>query len=297
MEKIIFIYNPSSGRQQIQKRIDQICLKLINNGYLVTKYATKMKNDAMNRTIQCCKEDWDMILVAGGDGTVNEIAAGIAIGGKQIPVGILASGTVNDFARFLELPRNVDDFCEMVFNKKVIDVDLGKCNEQIFVNVAAGGLLTNVAHKASSELKTHLGKLAYYIEGAKEIPKQRFIPIKLKFESEEYTNEDDVLLFLVSNSASIGGFKKFAPNAEVQDGMLDCIIIKKSEIQDILSICMKVLKGEHVNHPNVKYFKTNDLSVSNLSDNDIDVDVDGEFAGKLPVKFEVLKQAFSILVP
>ncbi|WP_066504890.1 diacylglycerol/lipid kinase family protein [Abyssisolibacter fermentans] len=296
MKKVMFIYNPTSGRQIIQRRIDNICIQLLNKGYLVSKYATTKKDDAMNRTIQCCKEDWDILLVSGGDGTVNEVAAGIVEGGRKIPVGILASGTVNDFAKFMNLPRQVDEFCEMIFSEKTIDVDLGKCNDLIYVNVSAGGLLTNVAHQASSELKTILGRMAYYIEGIKEIPKQRFIPIRLKFTSKEYSEEEDVLLFLVSNSASIGGFKKFAPSAEVQDGYLDCVIIKKSEIQDIISICLKVLRGEHVNHPNVAYFKTKELSISNMSEKEIDIDIDGEYAGKLPVNFKVIPKAFKIFV-
>ncbi|WDV47283.1 YegS/Rv2252/BmrU family lipid kinase [Clostridiaceae bacterium M8S5] len=297
MKKVMFIYNPSSGRQIVQKRIDNICIGLLNGGYLVSKYATTKKYDAMNKTIECCKGDWDIILVSGGDGTVNEVATGIVMGGRKIPVGILPSGTVNDFARFLKLPKTVESFCEMVFDENIMDVDLGRCNDSIFVNVAAGGLLTNVAHKASSELKTYLGKIAYYIEGAKELPKQKFMPIKLKFQSEEYEGEDDVLLFLVTNTKSIGGFKKLAPAAEVQDGYLDCVIIKKSELPEIISLCIKVLRGEHVNHPNVTYFKTRKLYVTNMSDEDTDIDVDGEYAGKLPAEFEVLKGQFRVLVP
>ncbi|WP_026895150.1 diacylglycerol/lipid kinase family protein [Clostridiisalibacter paucivorans] len=294
MKKVRIIYNPSSGRQIMEKRIDMICKILINKGYIIGKFATKKKNDAMNETIKCCKEDWDIIIACGGDGTVNEIATGILLGGRKIPVAILAGGTVNDFSNDMGLPRSPKKFCNMIDEGKTEDVDVGEVNGKYFVNVAAGGLLTNVAHQVPIELKTILGRMAYYIEGLKEIPKQKFKPIRIRVESEEYSGEEDILLFLISNGKSIGGFKKLAPKAEVKDGYLDCIIIKKSEIQDIISIFMKLFMGEHINHPNVIYFKTRKIYIE--SNDKIDIDIDGEHGGILPATFNVIPNAFRILV-
>lgn len=294
MKKVKVIYNPSSGRQLINKRIDLVCKILMDNGYVVGKYATRGKDDATNEVVKCCMGDWDIIIAAGGDGTVNEIATGIVKGGRKIPVGILSSGTVNDFANYMNLPKSVHEFCNMIIEGKTVDVDLGKVNERYFVNVAAGGILTNVAHQVPSELKTLLGRMAYYIEGLKEIPKQKFKPVTIKLESKEYTEEEDVLLFLISNTSSIGGFKKLAPQAKVEDGYLDCIIIKKSEIQEIVSIFINIFKGEHINHPNVLYFKTKKIKIE--SDSQIHIDIDGEYGGELPAVFEVLPNSFRIFV-
>lgn len=294
MKKVKVIYNPSSGRQIVQRRIDTICNILMDNGYLVGKFATKKKDDAFNETVKCCREDWDIIIACGGDGTVNEVANGIVVGGRKIPVGILAAGTVNDFANFMDIPRNVKDFCDMILAGKTTDVDLGKVGDKYFVNVAAGGLLTNVAHQVPSELKTVLGRMAYYIEGLKEIPRQKFKPINLTIESDEYNATEDVLLFLISNSSSIGGFRRLAPAAEVEDGYLDCIIIKKSEITDIVSIFINLLKGEHIKHPNVAYFKTKRIKIN--TNEEVHVDVDGEYLGVLPAVFEIAPQAFRIFI-
>ena len=213
MKKVKIILNPSSGRQIIQRRIDAICKQLIDDGYTVSKFLTKEKNDAMYETIKCCSEDWDLIIACGGDGTVNEVAKGIVLGGRKIPVAILAAGTVNDFANYLDLPRTSGEFYEMIRNGNTLDVDLGRTKDEYFVNVAASGLLTNVGYQVPPETKAILGRMAYYIEGIKEIPKQKFRPIRVKFESKEYTSREDMLLFLISNSSSIGGFKKLAPKA------------------------------------------------------------------------------------
>lgn len=294
MKKIKVIYNPSSGRQIIQKRIDSVCKILLDNGYTIAKFATQKKNDAMYETIKSCNEEWDAIVVCGGDGTVNEVATGIIKGGKKIPVAILAAGTVNDFANYMRLPKDSREFCQMIMDENIIDVDLGKWDEKYFVNVAAGGFLTNVAHQVPTESKNVFGRMAYYLEGLKEVPKQMFSGINVTITSEEYSSKEEIFLFLVSNSSSIGGFKMLAPKAQVEDGLLDCIIIRKSEIQDVFSIFLNLLKGEHVNHPNVKYFKTKKITIE--SNEEVQVDIDGEYGGVLPATFEVVPKSFRIFI-
>lgn len=296
MKKIKFIYNPSSGRQLIQRKMDDIILSLLNKGYIIGKYATKKKDDALIETIETCKENWDAIIVCGGDGTVNEVASGIALSINKIPLAILAAGTVNDFAEYMKLPRNTTDFVKMIEDWNIRHVDMGSCNDNFFINVAAGGLLTGVAHTVSSEYKTILGRMAYYVEGIKEIPKKKLQPLKVKITSEEYTLEEEILLFIISNGKSVGGFKKLSPTAEIEDGLLDCIVIKKADFQELFTIFVKLYSGEHVNNPKVKYFKTNNLKIQNLSEKEVQVDVDGELGGQLPVDIKVLPKALPLFV-
>lgn len=294
MKKVKIISNPSSGRQSIDRRLDRLIKLLIDNNYTVNKFETEKKDDAMYETIKTTNEDWDLIVVSGGDGTVNEVAKGIVLGSKKIPVAILASGTVNDFANYMNIPKDVNEFFEMIERGEIVDVDLGRLNDSYFVNVAAGGLLTNVGYQVLPEAKLVLGRMAYYLEGVKEFTTQNLEPIHLKVESKEYSGEEEVLLFIISNSSSIGGFKKLAPAADVLDGLLDVVIIKKSGLPDIANIFFNIFRGEHVNHPNVIYFKSNKIKLS--SDDDLTIDVDGEYGGKLPGVFETVPKAFRIFV-
>lgn len=195
MKNAKIICNPSSGRQIIQRKIDYLISLLINEGYTVSKFNTEKKDDAMLETIKSCNEDWDFIVACGGDGTVNEVAKGITKSQRKLPVAILSAGTVNDFANHMGLPKNMDEFFQMIKNENIKDVDLGKVNDEYFVNVAASGLLTNVGYQVQPEAKALLGRMAYYIEGIREIPKQKFEPFRVCFESEEYTKEEDILLF------------------------------------------------------------------------------------------------------
>ena len=295
MKRIKMIINPSSGRQLVERKIDYLSKLLLDDGYIVGKYFTKKKYDAKNETIKTCKEDWDIIIACGGDGTVNEVASGIALSDNKLPVAILSSGTVNDFANHLNIPKNIDDFFDMIKREEIINVDLGKVNDEYFVNVAAGGLFANVGYLVNSEMKAILGRMAYYFEGVRELTSENLEPIKLSFKSEEYTEVTETLIFLISNSSSIGGFKKLAPNADVLDGFLDVLIIKKSNVADLANIFFNVLTGEHINHPNVKYFKTKEISIVAV-DQEVKIDIDGEYGGKLPATFQVVSEGMRVLI-
>ncbi len=294
MERIKFIINPSSGRQLMDRKIDSLIKKLLNDGYVVGKYYTKGKDDATNETMRTCKSGFDLIVVCGGDGTVNEVVKGLMLSEKKIPFTIIASGTVNDFAKYLKLPRSITGIYELIRRKKVISIDVGRIADNYFVNVAAGGLLTSVAHTTQPEMKAILGRTAYYLEGLRELMIDRLEPIKVEIKTPEFVLEEDILLFLISNSSSIGGFKKLAPTAEIVDGLLDVVIIKKAEIGELANIFLSVFTGEHVNHPKVIYFKAESIEIN--SDNNVTIDIDGEYGGKLPAKFDVIQNAVEILV-
>lgn len=294
MKKVKMIINPSSGRQTVENRVDLLAKFLLDDGYMVAKFFTKKKDDAMKAAMRACEENWDIIIACGGDGTVNEVAKGVAKSENKVPVAILSSGTVNDFANYMNIPNRITDFFEMIKREKVIDIDLGKIDDNYFVNVAAGGLLTTVGYQVQPEAKAILGRLAYYFEGLKELVIEGLEPIRVSFESKEYTSDEEILLFLISNSSSIGGFKKLAPDADVLDGLLDVLIIKNSDVPELANIFFNVLRGDHINHPNVVYFKTERIEIK--TEKDVPIDIDGEYGGKLPATFQVVPKGMKLII-
>lgn len=296
MKRIKFIINPSSGRQSMEKKVDALSKLLLDDGYILSKFFTKKKDDAMKEALETCNEDWDLIIACGGDGTVNEVIEGIMKSKRKVPISILPSGTVNDFASYLQIPKNIPDYFQMIQKANIIDIDVGRVNSEYFANVAAGGILTSVGYQADVEYKAIFGRLAYYFEGLKEITQDGFNPkpFKARIISDEYNSEEEILLFVISNSSSIGGFKNLAPEADVIDGLLDVIIIRKSPMTELANIFFNVLTGEHIRHPNVKYFKTKSITID--TDSDVDIDMDGEYAGKLPATFHAIPKALKILV-
>ncbi|NMA94584.1 MAG: YegS/Rv2252/BmrU family lipid kinase [Clostridiales bacterium] len=297
MERVKLIVNPSSGRQILEPKVDHLCKLLLDNGYIVGKYFTESDGGTSDRVRQVCNSgDWDMIIACGGDGTVNEVVTGIVGSQTKLPVAIYAGGTVNDFANYINMPTKITDFFNVIKEGLTIDIDLGKVNDRYFINVAAGGLLTDVGFQAPVEAKAILGRMAYYFEGLRGLLLQGIEPIHIEFESDEYTKKEDVLLFLVSNSSSIGGFKKLAPNADILDGLLDVLIIKDSDIVELANIFFNVLKGEHIKHPNVVYFKTKEIYIRSDPDKRILIDTDGEMGEKLPANFKVVPRGVKIIV-
>ncbi len=109
--------------------------------------------------------------------------------------------------------------------------------------------------------------------------------------------EEDVLLFAILNSSSAGGFKKIAPHAGLDDGKFDVCIFKKSDIFDTAAIFSKNIKGEHINNDSVRYFQTDNLSVTCLEECNIHLDVDGEDGGPLPARFEIIPSALKFFIP
>ncbi|KXZ40391.1 diacylglycerol kinase (ATP) [Alkalithermobacter thermoalcaliphilus JW-YL-7 = DSM 7308] len=298
--RVKIINNPSSGKITVQKYLHTVVGKLVLDGVFkyIDTFNTSKKFDATNELLNIKDGEYDLILAVGGDGTLNEVVNGVMKAKlNNTPVALIPAGTVNDFGNYLSIPNDVDGLCNMIKNGKIIDVDVGRVNNNYFANVAAAGFLTDVPFKASVDAKTTFGKFAYYAEAVKELQRQIFNSISLEFKYYDKSIICDTYLFAVLNTSSTGGFRSFAPHAKINDGRFDVCIIKKSDILDAASIFLKIIRGEHINDENVIYFQTDKLCVRPLDSSQIHIDIDGEDGGILPVEFEVIPKAMKFLVP
>lgn len=297
--KAYFIINPSSGKQNFMNTIESLIGKLVMKKLVssIDVFYTAKKDDARNAAMAVKEGEYDFVVSVGGDGTLNEVIDGMIRGGTKTPVAVISAGTVNDFASILHLPQEPDAFCDMIEHFQTLTVDAGKVGEHYFINVVAAGLLTDIGYKVPKESKAILGKLAYYLEGARDLPMALFQNLKLHLESEEYNRDIEGLLFLITNSKSVGGFKKMAVPASVTDGYLDVVVIRKVELGQVTPLLIKLLNGTHIEHPSVDYFQTKHLKVTSLDDKEVTVDYDGEYYGNLPVEVSVVPGAVNIVVP
>ena len=294
--KIKIIYNPSAGKNRGLRDIKSLTDELLNNGHLVQRIATKKERDTFNETEKAIADTFDIIIAAGGDGTINEAASALAKNNSSIPLGIFQFGTVNDFATYLNITNDPYEFAEMIERREIIPIDLGKTNNSFFINVTAGGLLTNVAHDTPREMKAVLGKNAYYLNGLKDLTEKGLYTSNLTLITEKIELTDDFYLFLVSNSPSVGGFINLAPEAEIQDGLLDCVFVKKASFINNVEVFIKILNGNHIDNDSVLYFKTDKIKIINNSEKDVEYDLDGEYGGILPIEIEVVPSAINILI-
>jgi len=254
-------------------------------GIETTTHATEGEGDATASAAEAIDNGYDMIIAAGGDGTLNEVINGMADKPERPPLGIIPLGTTNDFARALGIPRNWEDACSIITRQTTRVIDLGQSNEKYFINIAGGGSLTELTYEVPSKLKTIIGQLAYYMKGLEKMTRLR--PTELRIELEGHgVYHEEFMLFLITNTNSVGGFEKLAPEARIDDGLFDVIMLKRCNLVEFVRVASMALRGEHINDPLVIHKQTNRVTVT--SPDTVQLNLDGEFGGLLPATFRVL---------
>ena len=255
----------------------------------------RKKDDAYQYCLKLKDDDYDFVVSVGGDGTVNEIINGFIENHLQTPLAILPGGTVNDFANHLHLPHDTDDFIQMIEDFQIMKVDIGKVNEHYFANVIAGGMFSDISFQVSKADKERFGPLAYYISGIRQLPTQLHTSLHLKITADDQTFEEDAKLFIITNTSQVGGFKDITPHANVQDGQLDLLIIKKCSATDLISLFKDYTLNSHEKSPFITYIQAKELIIE--CDKNIIYDVDGEKGTTFPIHVTVEKQSLCVIIP
>ena len=293
MKRARIIYNPTSGREIFKKHIAEVLHKLETAGYETSCHATTGEGDATTAARLAVERRYELVVAAGGDGTINEVVNGLAEQEYRPKLGIIPTGTTNDFARALQIPREIEAAVDIIVRGDTIPVDIGRINEKYFINIAGGGRLTELTYEVPSKLKTVLGQLAYYLKGIEMLPSIRSTEVSIEYDGKLF--EGEAMLFLVSLTNSVGGFEKLAPDSSINDGMFSLLILKKANLADFIRIATLAIRGEHVNDPSVIYTQANRIKVQ--STEKVQLNLDGEFGGFLPAEFVNLYRHLEVFVP
>ncbi|GAB4074465.1 diacylglycerol kinase [Barrientosiimonas marina] len=293
MRKARIIYNPTSGRENFKRELPAVMNRLEIAGYETSAHATTGEGDATVAAEQAVAGYFDLVVAAGGDGTINEVIKGIAEQPHRPKLGIIPTGTTNDFARALNIPRAIHKAVDILVSGQSKPLDIGRVNEHYFMNIAGGGKLTELTYDAPSKLKTVLGQLAYYVKGIELLPSLR--PIRSRIEYDGTIINEDIMLFLVANTNSVGGFEKLAPDARMDDGYFDLLILKKMNLAEFVRIATQAVRGAHLDDERIIYTQAKHISVA--TDEKMQLNIDGEYGGLLPGEFENLPQHIELLVP
>lgn len=293
MKRARLIYNPTSGREAIKKHLPEVLEKLENAGYEASCHATTGEGDATKAARVAIERGYDVVIAAGGDGTIYEVVNGLADAEKRPKLGIIPVGTTNDFARAIHVPRAVEAATDIIAAGHTMPIDVGKMNDRYFINIAGGGRLTELTYEVPSKLKTMLGQLAYYLKGIEMLPSIRATEVTIEYDGKIF--EGEIMLFLVANTNSVGGFEKLAPDASLNDGMFTMLILKKTNLADFIRIASLAIRGEHINDRNVIYQKANRIKVT--PSEKMQLNLDGEFGGLAPAEFVNQYRHFNVFVP
>lgn len=290
MKRARVIYNPTSGKETMKKNLADILAILEHAGYEASAFATTPEeNSARNEAKRAALTGFDLVVAAGGDGTINEVVNGIAPLKKRPKMAIIPGGTTNDYARALKIPRdNPKAAAEVILKRQTIKMDIGKTPESYFINIAAGGHLTELTYEVPSELKSIFGYLAYLAKGAELLPRIKPIKMRLVYDEGEYYG--NASMFFLGLTNSVGGFEQIAPDAKLDDGKFSLIIVKTANIFEIIHLVSLMLNGgKHINDHRLIYTKTSRLEVD-VPDKShrLMINLDGEYGGDAPMVFENL---------
>ncbi|WP_066299090.1 diacylglycerol kinase [Bacillus sp. FJAT-29937] len=293
MKRARIIYNPTSGREIFKKHLAEVLQKLEIAGYETSCHATTGPGDATKAARMAIERKFDLVVAAGGDGTINEVVNGLAEQPYRPKLGIIPVGTTNDFARALHIPRDIEAAADIIVKGDRIPVDIGRINDKYFINIAGGGRLTELTYEVPSKLKTMIGQLAYYLKGIEMLPSIRSTEVSIEYDGKLF--EGEAMLFLVGLTNSVGGFEKLAPDSSINDGLFSLLILKKTNLADFIRIATLAVRGEHINDPQVIYTQANRIKVQ--SSEKLQLNLDGEFGGLLPAEFVNLYRHLEVFVP
>ncbi|MDE5691970.1 MAG: YegS/Rv2252/BmrU family lipid kinase, partial [Alistipes sp.] len=276
MKSAVFLYNDQSGKGRIRRNVGRICDIFREGGYDILPLPVDFDANPFDG-----REQIDLMVVAGGDGTVNFVVNAMKQKGLDIPLGIIPAGTANDFAGALGMSGKPLQAARQIAFGSIDRVDCGRVNNQYFVNVLSFGIFTTTSQHTSNASKHLIGKLAYLIEGVKEFRSLHAVPLEVVADGEAF--DLDSLIVLVFNGETAGGFR-LARQASVRDGLFDCLMLEKKNVIRSTEAMIRYLLG---GSPRIiRQLQVRQLDIRSTVDEP--TDVDGQKGSGFPLHIECL---------
>lgn len=293
MKKMLFIVNPKSGREQIRSKLLEVLDLFSAAGYEIQIHITQRQKDAAEAAARWGQEK-DLVVCSGGDGTLNEVISGMMELPQAPLLGYIPSGSTNDYASSLEIPKQTMDAARNVLEGQPFPIDVGKfCKDRYFVYIAAFGAFTEISYQTSQDKKNLLGHQAYMLEGVKGLGALKSHRMKVEWDGNVL--EEEFIFGMVTNTISVGGFKGLVTQSvALNDGEFEVLLIRNPRTPRDLSniISYMFLKEE----PNDYVFKFRAGHIRITAEKPVDWVLDGEFGGsRLEVEVENLKERIQIL--
>lgn len=294
-KKMLFIYNPRAGKEKIRNRMLDIIDIFARADFEVTVSPTLARGDGIRAVAERKPDYYDIIACSGGDGTLDEVVTGMMQCEKKLPIGYVPAGSTNDFAGSLKIPKKMTEAARVIVEGKDFACDIGSFNDDVFVYIAAFGMFTDVSYETPQDIKNVLGHMAYILEGVKRLSGIKSYSLKVEYEDQVI--EGSFIFGMITNSLSVGGFKRITgKNVELDDGEFEVTLIKMPSNPVELNIIITALVSGNINTDLMYCFKTSSLKIT--SEEEVAWTLDGEFGGKhREVVINNCKQALKIRVP
>jgi diacylglycerol kinase (ATP) len=293
------IVNPVSGTDAAPDYLPLINERLRDRLGSLDIVMTTGEGDATAAAAQAVRDGYDYVFAGGGDGTLNEVLNGIASvpnGLARTVLGVIPLGTGNDFATALGFPEDIGAVLDALDIGAPIAVDVGVMNRHHFINVSAGGFMAEVSDAVGTQLKSIAGKLAYLIGGAQVLFTHEPVGADISWTDAGATTAKErfeLHAFAVCNSRQIGGGRVIAPDAVIDDGLLDVCLIQSMPLADFVALLRLVSSGNHVEDERVRYFRA--ASIDLAFDREVKVNTDGQVLDAARCEYRVLHRAVRLV--
>ena len=287
MQKIMLIINPTSGGEKALDYKEKLENKAKKYFEQVDTRITQKAQDATNFATEASRENYDAVLVFGGDGTVNEVISGISEKDYIPKLAIIPGGTGNLITKLLEINQDIDGAIDELDFNSTNKIDIGKSNGNYFGYIFSIGSLPEAIHNVGIEDKTKFGMLAYAINTMKSVVTDQAFNITVETENGNYIGPASHVLVLLTNY-----FADKKIFEEDKDGYANILILKDASILTKLSVIPDLVKGDVVVNDNIEYIKARHIKIS--SDSELETDVDGDKSDDLPVEIKVLGQHIEV---
>ncbi len=292
------IVNPESSKGETRKRWSQIKEALKSFIREFRFEFTEKPLQATEITRESIKEGYEFIVGVGGDGTINEIANGFFenenIMNQDATMGIIPSGTGNDFVKSLKIPKKIKEAIKYLKEGNVLKIDVGKVKfidhngletTRFFLNVADFGIGGEVVRRVNKKELSKRGKWAYWKALFESAVKFRGCRVKVFVGEKEITK--NFFIGAIANGRIFGGNMLIAPNASLEDGFFDIVLVENISFMELLKNGIRLIRGTHLTHPKVQFFREKVIKAFPEEENVL-IELDGEQPGYLPAVFETV---------
>ena len=301
-EKTIFLVNPASANGSTGRRWPELARRAAAAGLEGATLFSERQGHLAELAREAALDGAELLVVVGGDGSVNEVANGLAGLGRQPEVAIVPRGTGWDFSRTFGIPRKVDDAVHVALEGDVRTIDVGRASYRAwdgsdatawFANVASAGMSGAIAKRANETTKALGGKASYLWATFAVFSGWEATEIEVVVDGKRRTGR--MFDVVVANGRFFGGGLQICPEAEPDDGLFDVLTIGDVTKRDLVLTMPKMYRGTHLPHPKAELLRGPSVTVT--SETPLPIELDGEQPGTTPATFEVAAGALRLRVP
>ena len=294
MSKALFVVNPVAGTKRINKHLLDIVAMFSDAGYQCQVQTTSISNTAESIVLEFADSN-DLIICAGGDGTLNEVVSGCLKKNIRPDIGYIPAGSTNDFANGMKMSLNPLTAARNILIGEAVDIDAGKFGNRVFTYIASFGIFTKASYNTPRDLKNSLGYFAYVMEGVKELGDIR--SYHLRITSKEKSIDGNFVFGGICNSRRIGGgVVKFEDGiVDMNDGKFEVFLVKYPRTMAELFQAIFDVNVGNFNSPMIEFFSTDEIKIE--TDDEIDWTVDGEYQrGNSVINVSNIKSGISLIM-